>query len=265
MIRLMRVESLKLRTTRLTYGLLALAAGLTALDTLLRAARAGNGRLPPLDTASGLARPLTVTGFAMLMAWVLGITVSSGEFRHNTATLTYLSFPHRARVLVAKAVGAFGAGMIFGAVGAATATGVSIAFVFGHGYRLALPGGTIARDAAGAVFGAGLLAAVGVALGSLIRAQIGAVIGAFVWAFVVEAVVGGLFNSTMHPSQPSHGHPSAAVRASSQRGSRLWCGFVGRRPEASHRPTTRGPATSTIAGNRSATAPAAGRTTQEGK
>jgi ABC-2 type transport system permease protein len=45
------------------------------------------------------------------------------------------------------------------------------------------------------VFGAGLLAAVGVALGSLIRAQIGAVIGAFVWAFVVEAVVGGLFNS----------------------------------------------------------------------
>lgn len=32
-----------------------------------------------------------------------------------------------------------------------------------------------------------------------------------------------------------------------------------------HRPTTRGPATSTIAGNRSATAPAAGRTTQEGK
>jgi ABC-2 type transport system permease protein len=195
MIRLIRVESLKLRTTRLTYGLLALAAGLTALDTLLRAARAGNGRLPPLDTASGLARPLTVTGFAMLMAWVLGITVSSGEFRHNTATLTYLSFPHRARVLVAKAVGAFGAGMIFGAVGATTATGVSIAFVFGHGYRLALPGGTIARDAAGAVFGAGLLAAVGVALGSLIRAQIGAVIGAFVWAFVVETVVGGLFNS----------------------------------------------------------------------
>jgi len=88
MIRLVRVESLKLLTTRLTYGLLALAAGLTALDTLLRAARAGNGRLPPLDTAAGLARPLTVTGFAMLMALVLGITLSSGEFRHGTATLT---------------------------------------------------------------------------------------------------------------------------------------------------------------------------------
>jgi ABC-2 type transport system permease protein len=195
MIRLIRVESLKLLTTRLTYGLLALGAGLTALDTLLRAARAGNGRLPPLDTASGLARPLTVTGFAMLMAWVLGIMVSSGEFRHQTATLTYLSFPHRGRVLVAKVVAAFGAGTIFGAAGAAMATGVSLAFVAGHGYRLALPGGSIAADAAGAVLGAGLLAAVGVALGSLIRAQIGAVIGAFAWAFVVEAVVGGLFNS----------------------------------------------------------------------
>ena len=88
MSRLVRIELLKLRTTRLTYGLLALAAALTALDPVLRAARAGHGKLAPLSTATGLTSVLTVTGFAMIIACVLGVTVSSGEFRHQTATLT---------------------------------------------------------------------------------------------------------------------------------------------------------------------------------
>ncbi len=134
MIRLLQVEWLKLRTTRLTYGLLALAATLTALDTLLRTLRAGNGKLPPLDTAEGLSRPLTVTGFAILIAGVLGLTISSGEFRHNTATLTYLVFPNRLRVLVAKTLTGFAGGAIFGAAGAAMTTGVSLAVVAADGY-----------------------------------------------------------------------------------------------------------------------------------
>ena len=41
MTRLIRVELLKLRTTRLTYGLLATAAALTALFAVIEAARAG--------------------------------------------------------------------------------------------------------------------------------------------------------------------------------------------------------------------------------
>ena len=51
MIRLIRVELLKLRTTRLTYGLLATAAALTAVFAVIEAARAGrgtgSGRCPP--------------------------------------------------------------------------------------------------------------------------------------------------------------------------------------------------------------------------
>ena len=51
MIRLIRVELLKLRTTRLTYGLLATAAVLTAVFAVIEAARAGwgtgSGRCPP--------------------------------------------------------------------------------------------------------------------------------------------------------------------------------------------------------------------------
>jgi ABC-2 type transport system permease protein len=201
MIRLVRIELLKLRSTRLTYGLLALAAGLTALDTVLRAARAGHGKLAPLSTATGLTDVLTVTGFAMLIACVLGVTLSSGEFRHQTATLTYLEFPRRSRVLEAKLIAAALVGLVFGAVGSAVTTGIGLAFVVGHGEHIAIAGTTIARYAGGAVVGAALLAAVGVALGTLVRAQLGIVIGVFAWAFFVEPIVGGLFN-TVGPYLP---------------------------------------------------------------
>ena len=47
---------------------------------------------------------------------MLGVTISSGEFRHQTATLTYLATPNRTRVLAAKAVAAAAGGAVFGLV-----------------------------------------------------------------------------------------------------------------------------------------------------
>jgi hypothetical protein len=73
MIRLIAVELLKLRTTRLTYGLLATAVGLTATFAVIEAARAGSGSGPaPLSTASGLNDVITagiwaVPGPALVM------------------------------------------------------------------------------------------------------------------------------------------------------------------------------------------------------
>jgi len=55
--RLIRTELLKLRTMRLTYGLLAVAAALSALFALLENNRAGRSQsgVPSLSTAAGLA------------------------------------------------------------------------------------------------------------------------------------------------------------------------------------------------------------------
>jgi ABC-2 type transport system permease protein len=197
MIKLTRVELLKLRTIRLPYGLLAASAALTALFAALEASRAGNttSGVAALYTAAGLSTVTTVTGWSMLFAGILGVTASSGEFRHASATLTYLANPNRVRVLFAKALAAAGVGAIFGLVSAGIATGVGLAFVAGHHYQVALAGGTIARHAAGAMVGAALLAAVGVGIGSLIRSQLAGVIGVFVWGLVVESVIGGLFTS----------------------------------------------------------------------
>ncbi|MGH2871020.1 MAG: ABC transporter permease [Solirubrobacteraceae bacterium] len=197
MTRQIRTELLKLRTTRLPYGVLALAAALTALFALLEASQAGNGNsgVAPPFTASGLTTVTTVTGWSMLFAAVLGVITAAGEFRHQSATLTYLATPNRSRVLAAKATVAAGAGAIFGAVSALIATGVGLGFVAAHSYHVALGAGTLADHAAGATLGAALFGAIGVAVGSLIRSQLAGVIGVFVWGLVVESLIGGLFTS----------------------------------------------------------------------
>ena len=141
-----------------------------------------------------------MTGFGTLMAMVFGVTVAAGEFRHGTATSTYLAAPDRNRVLIAKAAVAAGVGLLFGLVATALTTGISLAFVAANGYHLALPGITIARFSLGAVLGGGLFAAIGVGLGSLLRSQLAATITVFAW-FVVEQIIGGLYH-TIQPYLP---------------------------------------------------------------
>src|ERR1700744_4225745 len=145
MTRLIRTELLKLSTIRMTCGLLAFAAALSALFASLEASRAGNGDsgVPPVTTATGLLTVTTVTGFGVLLAGLLGVISATGEFRHGSATLTYLATPSRVRVLGAKAaaVACFGAG--FGLVAALVSAGLGGGVAGGHGGPLALGTGTL--------------------------------------------------------------------------------------------------------------------------
>ena len=190
----LRAELLKLSTTRTTAALIGLAVALTALIATIEAATAGTGSpmaIPSLATPAGLRDALTSTGFALLVAAVLGITSACGEYRLKTATDTYLDQPDRTKVLAAKAITAAGAGLVLGLAAAATATGIALGFAAANGYPLALPAGSITRFAAGAAIGSALLAAAGVGAGSLIRHQVAAIIAVFTWAFVIELIIGG--------------------------------------------------------------------------
>jgi ABC-2 type transport system permease protein len=189
----LRAEFLKLRTTRLVAGMTGIAVALTALIGILEAVTAGTGKgmaIPSLATASGLRDDLASTGFALLIAALLGVVSASGEFRLKAATDTYLDQPHRGRVLAAKATAAAAGGAALGIAAAATATGIALSFAAARGYPPALPATAIARYASGAIIGSALLAAAGVAAGSLIRHQVGAIIAVVAWALVVELVAG---------------------------------------------------------------------------
>ena len=175
----LRAEFLKLRTTRLVAGMTGLAVALTALIGVLEAVTAGTGTgmaIPSLATAGGLRDNLASTGFALLVAALLGVVITNGEFRLKTATDTYLDQPGRGRVLAAKAITAAVAGAVLGITAAATATGIALGFAASQGYPLALSGPALARYAGGTVIGSALLAAAGAGAGSLIRHQTGAII-----------------------------------------------------------------------------------------
>jgi ABC-2 type transport system permease protein len=216
MTRLIRTELLKLSTIRVTWGLLAAAAGLSALFASLEASRAGNGNsgVPPITTATGLLTVTTVTGFGMLLAAVLGVISATGEFRHGSATLTYLATPARAKVLGAKAAATACFGALFGLAGGLVSLGIGLGVASGHGGHLALGAGALAGHVAGGVLGGALLGALGVALGSLVRSQLAAVIGVFVWAVVIESLVGGLFTA----ARPYLPYTAATTLAGTQLG-----------------------------------------------
>jgi ABC-2 type transport system permease protein len=201
MITLVRVELAKLRTTGLARALLAVSTALTLALALLRALRSSGGSVNsrlaagPLFTAHGLTSVLASPAYAMILAMALGAAATAGEFRHGTATITYLAVPARTRVLTAKCCAALPAGALFGIAASAANTAVGLAFVAAHRYHLALPAATIVRYATGDAVGCALLAALGVAAGTLIRSQVAAVITVFAWAFLIEGALGALSGS----------------------------------------------------------------------
>jgi ABC-type transport system involved in multi-copper enzyme maturation permease subunit len=197
MITLIRTELLKLRTMRMTWGLLAAAAALSAMFALLENNRAGStgSGVPSMSTPDGMRTVTTVTGIAMLLAAVLGTIAANGEFRHSSATLTYLAAPQRGRVLVAKTAAAAAIGALFGLVAGVVATGVGLIFINTHGDRVPLSKSTLIGHIAGATAAAALLAALGVAIGTLIRSQLSTVIGVFLWAILMESIIGGVYTS----------------------------------------------------------------------
>lgn len=197
MRRLIQTELLKLRTIRLPYWLLVSTAGLTAMITGLLASRAGHvtqagghigigGTLPPLNTQAGVEVVITATRFGLLFATIIGIILVTAEFRHGTATSTYLATPHRNRVMLAKIVAAAGVGALFGLIAAGAATGMGTAFVAGKGFGMTVSGATMLRYAAGSALSAALFAAIGAAVGSLIRNQVAGIVGVFAWGVGVR-------------------------------------------------------------------------------
>ena len=218
MTRLVRTELLKLKTMRVTYGLAFAAAVVTLLFAALEATRAGR-QVAPISTARGLETVTTATGVGMILAAILGVLLSSGEYRHTSASLTYLATPRRGRVLTGKATAAALAGLVYGMIAGLVATGTAFVFIAAHHDHITLGTGTLVAHVAGAGLGAALLAAVGVAVGSLIRAQVPGIVGVLVWCLVIESILGG----TVTAIRPYLPYTAATTLA----GTRLGAGAFG--------------------------------------
>ena len=100
---LIHAELLKLRTTRMIYGLALAALALVGISAISAISAAGNSRGgPALNTAAGIRNVMAAGSAGSTLVLVIGILIMAGEFRHNTATSTFLISPHRGRVVAAK-------------------------------------------------------------------------------------------------------------------------------------------------------------------
>ena len=198
MTRVLRSEMIKLRTTRMWWGLLLGTLGLVALNVLPSALLAGQSFGPGILTTPPLSDPAGLTaaygsGYqaGYLMALLLGVVIGAVDLRHRTATQTFLATPQRGRVVVAKMIVGALAGMLYGAVTQVTTVLVAAPVVVAKGAPLRLGDATILPSLALGVPGVALWAVVGVALGILLRNQIAAILVALFYVFVGDFLLAG--------------------------------------------------------------------------
>jgi ABC-type transport system involved in multi-copper enzyme maturation permease subunit len=201
MIRVVRAELLKVRSTRLWVGLLIGSLLLNGAGALLLLALAGTeeGRqagLTPVRTTEDVRLIVQTGAQAFLFVLVLAATMATTEYRYATAAGTYLTTPHRGRVVTAKSVAAIPVGALFGLLSGLLALVIVLGWfaVKGGGpsidQTVAL---AVAEDALQCAY-AGVL---GVALGVAIRSQVVAILAVLGWTLVVEPLVSSLLPSVL--------------------------------------------------------------------
>jgi ABC-2 type transport system permease protein len=185
-------EWLKIRTTRTIYWLLAALAALTTLITVSAVLSNNKKDLIGADKQIGF---ISIGVVAVLIALIIGLVISTGEFRHGTITATLLSTPSRTLVVFSKAIAGLLLGVLLVAFTEALVIGQLAALLPLRGVDLALQGGDVADVMGRTLAAAAIWGAIGSSLGLALRNQIGTVVGCFVWLFFVEQIVVAILSS----------------------------------------------------------------------
>lgn len=197
MTALLRSELRKVAGTRLALGLLlgALAIVVLALGFTLWGPSGGGveveGAPQSVGSTADVISLLGVTGIVGVFALIFGVAFVTAEFRHQTASTTFLSEPRRSRVLLAKTEAVAIVAVVYAVVTLAASLAIVAAFTAVEGTALPLDvdvwtfvGMSVAAVVVSAVLGVGV--------GAALRSQVGAIVAVLIWMFVVESLVSGL-------------------------------------------------------------------------
>ncbi len=154
MRRLVAAEFAKLGTTRLWLWLLAGSVALTALYVGLTIAfsESPDTEALPLSTAAGqrMVFSLAASGPSPLVAALAAIGMT-GEYRHRTATATFLATPLRGRVVAAKLIAYGAAGVGYAAVCIAVTAVIALPWLAAEGIDVPPAGNGIPATLAGVI------------------------------------------------------------------------------------------------------------------
>jgi hypothetical protein len=186
---LLRAELIKLRTTRVVYGLLAGAIAFTLLGVISSILTAGRNGTFALDTEAGIRNVIGSARSATVLVVVLGILGVTTEFRHGTIVQTFLVTPDRRRVVEAK-LGTYAlAGLAFAVVGSMLTLAIAVPWLAAKDVSLSLTSGEVVSVLLGTVLSFAIYGMMGVGVGTLIHNQVAAIIVALVWMQLVEGLL----------------------------------------------------------------------------
>ena len=196
MINTVRSEWTKLFTTRTWIGLLIgaciMAGGFAALFTGL-AGQEQNGQpgIPPVGSQQYETLAFSVAANTSVLLLILGIIGMTQEYRHRTATPTFLTEPRRGRVIIAKLIAYALVAVPFALV--IVAVDVLVVTIYA-GARGAAP--SLDADNLQTLGASGLVlvvfAVIGVGVGALLRNQVAAIVASLVYLYVIEPIVSGI-------------------------------------------------------------------------
>jgi hypothetical protein len=120
---------------------------------------------------------------------LLGALATTGEFRHQTLTPTFLATPRRGLVLAAKTVTLVLVGAGFGVVALTASVGIGGSVISAFGVDALLLNSEMWLLAARAVLAMGLWAAIGVGLGVLVPNQVASIVIVLAFTQFVEPLL----------------------------------------------------------------------------
>ncbi len=220
MIALIRAEVLKLRTTNVWWAMLLGVAAFTGLALLVNILQSsyfldnpdpvqstGGNEVEDQQAAQqnalvgnvvGLAANVYTSGqfFGVLLVMIFGVLIITNEYRHKTATATFLTVPRRTKVIGAKLVTAIIWGTLFCLVTAIIAVPVG-AIYFGNVRDVGtqLTNGDVIASLLLNALAFAIWAIFGLGLGTLLKNQVVAIVVALTLYFVqlgVSLVLTGL-------------------------------------------------------------------------
>ncbi len=191
--RLIRAEWLKLRTIWMGLFMLAGAVGYTILQVVATMLTAGRVQGTfELSSSAGVRTVLGSPTRGFVFIAVLGILAMAGEFRHQTATATFLISPNRGRAVTAKLLLYALVGLAFAAVAVAVTLAIALPWLALEHVHVAGFGHEVLLIVVGLLVSGALYGVLGVGVGALIRNQVAAVVAAVLWMTLADALLVGL-------------------------------------------------------------------------
>jgi ABC-2 type transport system permease protein len=190
MIRALRSEWIKIRTTTGNLVLAGLAIGIPLLISTLTAIFGDFEFSDNREIYDVVLGPAFITVF---LAGVLGVLCIGQEYRHSTIRTTFSAMPRRSTVYLAKVILTAVMGVVLGAVAIAASFVVTKIIFSTKDITMSMtePGENLTATV-GFLALCGLFSLAGFGVGAIIRQPAGAIPLLLLWPFVVEGLVGGL-------------------------------------------------------------------------